>query len=81
MEAIYEFRTIVSIDKIATGMTARTLRREHKATLSQVSALMGVSENFLSLLERGKKNWNERHVLCFNHAIDELSKNAQIKDV
>jgi len=55
-------KSVRVIDHVATGRAYRTLRRAQEITLDDVAASMGISIVYLSLLERGKRNWS--HDLC-----------------
>lgn len=57
--------TGVKVD--ATAMAAR--RTAADLTLKQVSEKMGISIQYLSDLERGKRNWSPFLVAAFNKAV------------
>ena len=70
MEIIEKMVSVV--DSEATGDKARIERVILRLTQEEVAKKMGVSKNFLSLLERGKRKWNKKHIDAFNKAIKEL---------
>lgn len=58
------------IDPIATGEIARKARHKVGLSLRKVARKMKVSEPFLSDLERGRRNWLERHLTLFWDALE-----------
>lgn len=51
-------RNVQMIDHSATGAKVRELRRKADLTQAQLSAKLGISNSYLSELEKGKRNWS-----------------------
>jgi len=62
------------IDHVATGSAARAWREENHATQTQIGAVMGFSQNYIALLESGKRDWNEKLHANFVNAVGQVSR-------
>jgi transcriptional regulator with XRE-family HTH domain len=54
---------------IVTGHEMRKLRTECEYTMSYIASRMGISQAYLSDLERDRREWNHSLYLRFLHAI------------
>jgi len=61
-------------DRSRIGERVRTLRKQRSWTQAQLAKLLGVSQNYLSVLERGKGSFTAEHLLkilkTFNVPVD-----------
>jgi transcriptional regulator with XRE-family HTH domain len=53
------------VDHTATGQKMRALRVDAKLKLATVAKSMGLTESYLSDLERGRRNWTSDRVRQF----------------
>jgi len=63
------YKIIRVIDSDATGFYCRIAREKKLLPLRKISKRMGISAMYLSQLERGERNWNERLMKKFNQAL------------
>ena len=68
---IMEFKMVKQPDQLATGENARKFRKEQGLSLKRVADRMGITSAYLSDLERGRRNWNEKIILEFCRAMSE----------
>ena len=68
---IMEFKMVKQPDHVATGENARKFRKEQGLSLKRVADRMGITSAYLSDLERGRRNWNEKIILEFCRAMSE----------
>lgn len=69
------FRPPLAIDHVLTGRYARQERVRMNLTLKRVSDLMDFALSYISQLERGKANWNEKLMQEYNDALAGKSVN------
>lgn len=58
-----------AVDNWATGQKLKRSRKKSGLRISDVASAMGISEPYLSELERGKRNWTQDMVDRFNKSI------------
>ena len=68
---IMEFKMTRETDQVATGENARKFRKEQGLSLKAVASRMGITSAYLSDLERGRRNWNEKIIIEFCRAMSE----------
>lgn len=61
------------------GSSARARRQNHKITARQVARVMGVSPQYVSDLERGRRAWTFDLLFRYGEAVDHLQKGASVK--
>jgi DNA-binding XRE family transcriptional regulator len=58
--------TVEAIDHAATGQLARQVRIKAGLSLRDMARLLDLSAPYVSDLERGRRNWNEHLIQCWN---------------
>lgn len=57
-------------DTQATGKEVRSLRENYNLSLRSIARRMGISPSYLSDLETGKRDWNDKRLRDYFLAID-----------
>jgi DNA-binding XRE family transcriptional regulator len=65
---LFWYKTVDVIDHAATGESYRRLRKSFGVSLRALAKQLKVSAPFLSDLERGRRNWDQKWALAYNKA-------------